>query len=189
LERCLLLDGYRIDDGDVRPIDPTVEAFAPIEDDLTEALERSGLPSATEMMRLMNNSGDHVRSDPRDYNASQLRHELRWKPLQERLRLRGRRYIGATSIRASGQVIAYLRTSRLITGREELGLTGVYSFISEGAHVPVGMTAQDMVQLGRNLAAGLAYFLIKRFCVPDLGIPFPNRVVIPVIDRGATSGV
>jgi hypothetical protein len=64
------LDGYRINDGEVRPINPTVEAFLPMEDDLTEALERSGLASAAERVRLMNNSGDHFRSDPPDYHAS-----------------------------------------------------------------------------------------------------------------------
>jgi hypothetical protein len=61
------------------------------------------------------------------------------------------------------QTIFATHPSGLINEREEHGLTGVYSFISEGAHAPVGMTEQEMVRLGRNLAAGASYFLIKRY--------------------------
>jgi hypothetical protein len=164
LEVCLLLDGYRIDDGAVRPADPTVEAFAPIEDDLTAALEASGLPSAQEMVRLMNNSGERFRADPPDYNASLTSARVALETLAREVATERRaRHPSNFDPAKWGQVIAYLRTSGLITEREEHGLTGVYSFISEGAHAPVGMTEQEMVRLGRNLAAGASYFLIKRY--------------------------
>jgi hypothetical protein len=163
MEVCLLLDGYRIADGAVRPADPTIEAFTPIEDDLTAALEASGLPSAGEMVRLMNNSADHFRVNPPDYNASLTSARIALETLAREVATdrQTQRPVNFDPTKW-GQVIAYLRTSDLISKREEDGLTGVYSFISEGAHAPVGMTEQEMVRLGRNLAAGASYFLIKR---------------------------
>jgi hypothetical protein len=164
MEVCLLLDGYSIVDGVVRAADPTVEAFAPIEDDLTAALEASGLRSAQEMVRLMSNSADRFRANPPDYNASLTSARIALETLAREVATERRARHGGNFDPAKwGQVIAYLRTSGLITDREELGLTGVYSFISEGAHAPVGMTEQEMVRFGRNLAASTSYFLIKRY--------------------------
>ncbi len=164
METCLQLDGYSIADGTLRAADPTVEAFAPIEDDLTASLEACALPSAQEMVRLMNNSADNFRADPPDYNASLTSARVVLETLaREIATARQACYPGTFDPAKWGQVIAHLRTSGLIDRREEDGLTGVYSLISEGAHAPVGMTEQEMVRLGRSMAAGVSYFLIKRY--------------------------
>ena len=60
-------------------------------------------------------------------------------------------------------MLSYLRTSGLLTKQEEEGLAGVYSFVSPGAHTPLGLTEEEMVRLGRSLVASMAYFLTKRF--------------------------
>ena len=49
----------------------------------------------------------------------------------------------------------------MISKKEEEGLTGVYSFISKGAHKPVGLDEKEMARLGRSLAIGMSYFIIK----------------------------
>jgi hypothetical protein len=49
-----------------------------------------------------------------------------------------------------------------MTEREEKELVGVYSFVSKGAHTAAGMTEEEMARLGRNLAAGMAYFPLRR---------------------------
>ena len=58
-------------------------------------------------------------------------------------------------------MLAYLRTSDLITEEEEKGIAGVYGFVSPGAHTPVGLSEQEMACLGRNLAVSMCYLLVK----------------------------
>jgi hypothetical protein len=62
-----------------------------------------------------------------------------------------------------GQVAAYLRVSGFITAEHEAGLTGVFSFASPGSHIPLGFSEQEFARLGRGLALGFCYFLIKHY--------------------------
>ena len=59
--------------------------------------------------------------------------------------------------------LAYLRKSGFITTQEEEGLSGVFSFVSPGAHEPFGPDDIEMARLGRSLTIGLIYFLAKRY--------------------------
>ena len=58
--------------------------------------------------------------------------------------------------------MSYLRTSDFITMEEEVALAGVFGLVSEGAHIPVGLTEQEMVRLGRTFIVGMCFFLVKR---------------------------
>ncbi len=40
---------------------------------------------------------------------------------------------------------------------------GVYGFISRASHTPIGFSEQEFARLGRSLALGFCYFLIKQF--------------------------
>jgi len=60
-----------------------------------------------------------------------------------------------------GQVLDYLRTSALITQADEDLVGSVYTFISPGAHTPVGLSQEEMVRLGRGMAVSTCYFLAK----------------------------
>ena len=62
-----------------------------------------------------------------------------------------------------GQVLLHLRTSGFITKKEEQGISGVFSFVSPGSHVRIGLSEAEMTRLGRNLVTSMCYFLIKRF--------------------------
>ena len=62
-----------------------------------------------------------------------------------------------------GEVVAYLRKTGVLTPEEEAGLTGVFAFLSPGAHRPIGLTDREMTRLGRALSAGMCYFLAKRW--------------------------
>ena len=62
-----------------------------------------------------------------------------------------------------GAIIAYLcHQATFLNVNEEKGITGVYAFVSPGAHVPVGFTEEEMVRLGRSMIATICYFLIKK---------------------------
>jgi hypothetical protein len=62
-----------------------------------------------------------------------------------------------------GAIVAYLRNQvGFLDVKEEAGIVGVYSFLSPGAHVPVGFTEEEMVRLGRSMIAAICYFLVKK---------------------------
>ncbi|WP_206093550.1 hypothetical protein [Pandoraea sp. ISTKB] len=60
-----------------------------------------------------------------------------------------------------GEVISFLRSSGEITPEEEKGLTGVFGFLSPGAHRPIGIPEDQMTRLGRSFALNMCWFLLK----------------------------
>ena len=60
-----------------------------------------------------------------------------------------------------GSVLSFLKLVEFITQEEEKGLAGVYGFVSPGSHRPVGISEEEMARLGRSLALGMCWFLIK----------------------------
>ena len=160
--RCLELDGYKVEGGRLVPIDPTIPGTAPMDDDLSAELRRSRLPEAEDILRIMESSAEAFRQVPPDYNACLNNARVALETLARAI---ARARLGSRPAPFDetkwGQVLAYLRTSSLITHKEEGGLSGVYSFVSPGAHTPVGFTEQEMVRLGRSLVASMCYFLVK----------------------------
>lgn len=145
-------------------VDPTVEASAPVEDDLTSELDRSNLAHVGEIKRLMDNSAQGFRRQPPDFNGSMTSARIALETIAKDIAFeRQKTHPGNFDQGKWGSVIMYLRTSGLITKREEEGLVGVYSFISEGAHAAVGMAKGEMVRLSRSLAASISYFLVRRY--------------------------
>jgi hypothetical protein len=62
-----------------------------------------------------------------------------------------------------GQVLAHLRTSRFVNETEEQLIGKVFSFVSPGAHMHIGLSDAEMARLGRSLCATMCYFLMKRY--------------------------
>ena len=62
-----------------------------------------------------------------------------------------------------GAVIAYLKNhAGFLDKNDEAAITGVYGFVSPGAHKPVGFSEEEMVRLGRSMIASVCYFLVKK---------------------------
>lgn len=169
LVRCLLLDGYRIN-GDyssgftVVALDPTIEAVTSVDDDLSEELRRSNLSDRDEIVRLMKSSADDFLKQPQDFNGSLISARVSLETVAKNIAA-----IYQTSIPMPGDptkfgaVVAYLRNQAgFLDMKEEAGIVGVYSFVSPGAHVPVGFTEEEMVRLGRSMIASICYFLVKK---------------------------
>jgi len=166
LVRCLELDGYRIDlrARTIQPVDPTIQAALPVEDDLTAELKKSQLSEAAQIVALLEKSAEEFRQSPPDFNGCLSNARVALETLARTIAKKRRQaYPGSFDETKWGQVLAYLRTSGLLTPKEEEGLAGVYSFVSPGSHTPLGLTEEEMVRLGRSLVASMAYFLIKRF--------------------------
>ena len=161
---CLLLDGYKVGDGQLVAIDPTIEGAKPLSDELTASLSRSGLPQADGVIRMLDNSTVAFRGVPPDINACLTEARVALQTIATSIaNARQTSHPRAYDESKWGQVLAYLRTSDLITTEEEKGLSGVYGFISPGAHEPFGPGDIEMARLGRSLAIGMIYFLVKRF--------------------------
>lgn len=168
LEGCLALDGYRIDGRLMVPADPTIEGAEPLDDDLTSILRESYIEGADEIITLLTQSSDAFRRSPPDYNACLTDARVALQTIATSIaKERRNSHAGNFDQTKWGQVLAYLRKSGLITDQEEDGLSGVFSFVSTGAHNPVGLSEQEMARLGRSLSIGMIYFLAKRFSDAD----------------------
>jgi hypothetical protein len=169
LERCLLLDGYRIT-GDysvgyrVIAVDPTIAGAAAIDDDLSAELRRSNLTDRDDIIRLTENSASDFRKQPPDFNGALTSARVSLETIAKNIAAIYQQTIVMTGDPSKfGAIIAYLRhQANFLNDKDEQGITGVYAFVSPGAHLPVGFTEEEMVRLGRSMIVTLCYFLIKK---------------------------
>lgn len=164
LQRCAYLDGYIFENQEVVPVDPTIVGVAPLEDDLTKILDCSGLGGAADVIRKLNDSASSFRSDPPNFNATLNDARVALQTLATQIALELQMRQGGNFEKTKwGSVISYLLQIGFITTEEERGLAGVFGFVSPGSHRPVGFSDQEMARLGRSFAAGMCYFLVKRY--------------------------
>ena len=170
---CLELDGYRAErtqvlGGTTRivAVEPTIDGAAAVDDDLSQQIEATALSNADEIAQLLDSSATAFRN--REFNACLTNARVALQTLatsvaQEHLGRARNENRRTFDERSWGQVVAYLRTSGVITCDQEQGLTGVFSFLSPGAHTPIGFNEQEFARLGRSFAVNMCYFLTKRF--------------------------
>lgn len=169
LTQCLLLDGYIIQDKKLVQTDPSIADAAPLEDDLITALRSSGAPNSQDIITKINDSAETFRSTPPDYNASLVNARVALETLAGDVAADvASRLQGPLTYNPSkwGEVLSFLRSSGEITTEEEKGLAGVFSFLSPGAHRPVGIPEGQMTRLGRSFALNMCWFLLKNHLAP-----------------------
>jgi hypothetical protein len=109
LIRCLLLNGYKVDDGSLVSIDPLIEGAAPVEDDLTAAITRSEFAEKDEIIRLLDSSADAFRRMPPDLNACLVNARVALQTLATAIaKVRVRTVPGSFDETRWGQTLAYL---------------------------------------------------------------------------------
>jgi hypothetical protein len=167
---CLELDSYRLEkyykDGRMVErfidIEPKVGGLLPVDDDLALEIGRTKLPDNQQITRLIESSAASFRS--KDFNACLSNVRVALETLAKAIaKARLTSHAGNFDGTQWGAVIKYLQTSDFITDRQEKGLAGVYGFISEGAHKPLGFEDHEFARLGRTFALASCYFLAKRF--------------------------
>ncbi len=165
LARCLELDGYKIEDTGLIQIEPTIHGVEHQEDQLTKELRNSNISNSDEIITMLENSSKHFRDAKPDFNACLTNARIALETLAKSIAAtHGLRADDQAELQKWGRILAFLRKSDFITEKEELGLSGVYSFISEGSHSPIIETDdEEMTRLGRNLSISMCYFLIKRY--------------------------
>jgi len=171
-KRCLQLDGYATahdeysrELDEFAPIEPTLGGGHRAEDDLTVELRRSDLASADDVLGLLEGSAAAFR-DGR-FNDCLTNARVALQTLATGIAVARHGHDPASFDETKwGQVAAYLRTSGFITQQQEDGLTGVFTFLSPGAHVPIGFTQEEFARLGRSLSVSFCYFLAKTLNAP-----------------------
>lgn len=167
---CINLDGYLLRDQQLVAMDPTIEASAPIEDDLAKELRESNLDIAEQVIHLAEASGEDFRMNPSDYNGCLTKARMALQTLAMGIsRVRRVTHPRDFDETSWGQVLQYLRISGLVTQEEEEMICGVFRFVSPGAHRLLGPTEEEMARLGRSLIASMCYFLVKRHKVSRYG--------------------
>jgi len=162
LQRCLALDDLAISKGRLMAVEPNLQGASHVEDALTAAISSSGLPNAPAIVSLLERSARAFQRVPPDYNACLGTARAALETLAKDIALARQKRVGDTFQPDKwGQVITYLRTSKLVTESDESLITSVYTFISPGAHQPIGLSEEEMVRLGRGMAVSICYFLVK----------------------------
>lgn len=168
LRRCLELDGFVIEESNwptsvLKPIEPSIDGSAPLEDDLAIALKSTGLPNAAAIKKLLDDSTADFLKNPPDLNGCLTNSRVALQTLATAIG-EARADPSWVDVDKSkwGSVLLHLRQSDFITVDEEHGLAGVFRFDSPGAHKPIGLNEREMTRLGRNLAVSMCYFLVKR---------------------------
>jgi hypothetical protein len=164
LKLCLKLDGYIVERETLSRTEPDLDGYVAVEDDLTQALNSSGLSKADEIKYLLDKSAEDFRKSPSDLNGALTNARVALQTLATEISAQhAASRPGGFDETKWGSIIFHLRASGVISLKEEEGLTGVFSFISPGAHQYIGLSEEEMVRLGRSLAVSMIYFLVKRW--------------------------
>ena len=174
LTKCLLLDGYRVEKSTITRIEPFLEGSEPVEDDLTKELQRSGLSARDLVKKQIADSADDFKKISPDYNGGLSHSRIAIETLiREIAKENGLIITEENEKNAWGLSLRHLREHDFINEKQEKVLASIYTFISQGAHVPLGFTEEEYVRFGRNLVISMCYFVIKLFNGKDCGKTMP----------------
>lgn len=161
-EKCLLLDGFKIQEKEIQTIEPVIEGAQTLEDDLTNELKVSGLPSTNEINRLIRLSAESFRKSTPDYNACLTHARVALETIVRTIAHSHGLEIEQDS-KTWGRSLSRIKSVGFVSNKEEAAIASTYTFISDGAHIPVGFTEEEFTRFGRNLAMSVCYFIIKKF--------------------------
>ncbi len=163
LERWLLHDGWTIESGQLVRLTPAAEEVTGVRDSLLEELQSSTLDRDGAITSCIEDAAKMFVADPPDYNSSITKVRIALETAARRsaatLAAAGK---GSYSNDSWGKALEFLRTTKVLEQEEEQILARVYTFISQGAHVPAGITHEEWARLARTFGLGACYFLVKK---------------------------
>ena len=162
LKQSLLLDGYKIENDAIESLDPNFKGHELVEDALLKELDNSSLQNRNNVKRSINASADDfVKAQP-DYNGSLTNIRIELETLVREIACsKGVSPTGSGN--TWGPSLAYLKSVSFIDQNEEKALAAVFTFVSNGAHIPLGFSHEEFVRLGRNMCSSLCYFVVKKY--------------------------
>lgn len=162
LKKSLLLDGYKIEEQAIYALDPNFQGHEPVEDALLKELDNSTLQNTDGIKQSVKKSAEYfVKAQP-DYNGSLTNIRIALETLIREVAF-AQGFTTSRSGNTWGHSLSYLKGNYFITQQEEQALSSVFTFISNGAHVPLGFSHEEFVRLGRNLCSSMCYFVVKKY--------------------------
>ena len=124
----------------------------------------SGLDEDSAIEKAVEDSSKNFVAEPPDFNGSTTNVRIALETVARRAaRTTAKKLGGGYPEDSWGKALQFLRSSGVIELSEEEILARVYSFISPGAHVPKGVTAEEWARLARTFGLSSAYFLLKKY--------------------------
>lgn len=167
LERWALHDGWIVDDGALVRVTPAAEEATGIRDKFLQDLATTILDSDGAIRNAVESASKNFVSQPPDFNGSitNVRITLETVARRAAIVIEGRPsgVYPEYSEYKWGKALQLLRTTGVIELQEEEILARVYTFISPGAHVPKGVTAEEWARLARTFGLSSAYFLLRKY--------------------------
>lgn len=164
LERWALHDGWVVEEGALVRVTPAAEEATGIRDKFLQDIAASDLDADGAISTAVENSSKDFVSQPPDFNGSTTKVRIALETV-------ARRAAAVIESKKSGnypdypwgKALQFLRSSGVIELEEENILARVYTFISPGAHVPKGVTAEEWARLARTFGLSTAYFLLRKY--------------------------
>lgn len=156
-EKCLFLDGYKIENNILISIEPNIDGVIPLEDDFTIEINSSTFSKKEDVKRLINESAEAFKNS--DYNQCLSKSRIALETLIRTIAID--KYSNTND--TWGSALSNLKTDSFLTQIEEDLMAKTYSFVSNGSHIPLGFTNEEYARYGRNLLMSKCYYIIKKY--------------------------
>jgi hypothetical protein len=164
LERWALHDGWIVENGTLVRVTPAAEEATGIRDKFLQDIQTSGLDADSAIKTAVEDSSKNFVAEPPDFNGSTTKVRIALETVARRAAVAVAKKKGGGYLDDSwGKALQFLRSSGVIEGQEEEILARVYTFVSPGAHVPKGITAEEWARLARTFGLSSAYFLLRKY--------------------------
>ena len=155
-EKCLFLDGYKIQNNAIISIEPNIDGVVAFEDELTSELVSSTFLKKEEVKNLINESTEAFKNS--DFNQCLSKARISLETIVRTIAIDKYNFNDSW-----GNALSKLKTESFITQKEEELMAKLYGFISDGSHIPLGFTEEEYARYGRNLAMSKCYYIIKKY--------------------------
>lgn len=157
-EKCLLLDGYKINENNsISSIEPSVDGIVAMEDDLVTGINESSLSKKEEIIQLIIQSEEAFKRATPDYNGCLSKARIALETI-----VRNKVKDKTGDDKSWGESLNILKDDGFLTQKEKLFLIPLYPLISDGSHIPLGFTDEEYSRYGRNLVMTTCYYIIKK---------------------------
>ena len=164
LERWALHDGWIVENGTLVRVTPVAEEVTGIRDKFLQDIQTSGLDNDGAIKTAVEDSSKHFVAEPPDFNGSTTNVRIALETVARRAAKAIAKKKGGDYPKDSwGKALEFLRFAGVIELPEEEILARVYTFISPGAHIPKGVTAEEWARLARTFGLSSAYFLLRKY--------------------------
>lgn len=169
LERWALHDGWIVEESALVRVTPAAEEATGIRDKFLQDIAMSGLDGDEAIKTAIESSSKSFVAQPPDFNGSTTKVRIALETVARRAAavIESKKSGGFPDYQW-GKALQFLRVAGVIEIQEEEMLARVYTFISPGAHVPKGVTAEEWARLARTFGLSSAYFLLRKYATLGL---------------------